>query len=841
MESFHLLHIEDNQVDAFLVKWYLRTAKNCKFDITHVTTLASAFEEISTDHPDVVLMDLGLSDNVGLAGLKKLLKEYSELCVIVITGDQNSNLGRKAMKIGAQDYLSKSNLSEEFLEKALLFSLERIQNKIELLKKDYEIDHLSRAVEQSTNIIVMTDLSGIIYYVNKNFCSVTGYKKNEIVGKNISILKSGQHDPTFFEIIWKTISSGKTWQGEIINKTKKGDLFWEHVTIDPIKDDFGKINGYLSIKENITEQKRAMQLLEKSESQLKKAQQMGKMGSFEWDARSNEFNWSDELYRIFGLEPKSVGIGIEFFISFIHPKDRDFFDQQFFKSLKEAEDHSIEFRICLPNNKIKHILLKEEEVRGESQLINVSGICQDITDRKNREKEIESSKERLLEYINNAPYGIVLTDSLHRVIDCNPAFCELSGYVKEELIEKNRDEVFNIKMSNPEDFEKSIESSRLRYIIQFVTKKGDNRYLNINSIRLEEKRTLTFVLDVTEHKNHLKKIEELASNFELENQKLQLTIGSGNLLGWEINLKSNKMTFYPEDKENNFFGNSASIDSLKGFLNQIHPRQRSIFTNKMKRHTQNKNSFFETEFKIRSVDTSKHWKWVYARGKVLVRDEEGRPLTAYGIVQDIDWKKETESMLLRGQELERKRVSMDIHDSIGQMLVGTRFLVNKSITSTGKQSDINLEVDKMLNSIIKETRMIINNLGVSLFENDSLKLAFESLIRKMQQISTSAIKLTWSGDADIPDASFSTHIFRILQEALSNAIRYSSASTIRVKVKNNDSFYLTITDNGNGFDSLTISEGFGIENMKSRAESIKGNFLIESKKDVGTKVQLSIE
>ncbi len=111
---------------------------------------------------------------------------------------------------------------------------------------------LSQAIEQSPVSVMITDLDGNIEYVNPEFSRVTGYSAEEVVGKNPRILKSGHTPPSQFTNMWNSITTGQSWSGELYNKKKNGDLFWENVTVSPIKASDGKNTHYLAIKEDIS-------------------------------------------------------------------------------------------------------------------------------------------------------------------------------------------------------------------------------------------------------------------------------------------------------------------------------------------------------------------------------------------------------------------------------------------------------------------------------------------------------------------------------------------------------------------------------------------------------------
>jgi diguanylate cyclase (GGDEF)-like protein/PAS domain S-box-containing protein len=111
---------------------------------------------------------------------------------------------------------------------------------------------LSQAIEQSPVSVMITDLEGNIEYVNPEFCRGTGYSADEVVGKNPRFLKSGYTQDSQFRNMWNTICAGQSWTGELYNRKKNGDLFWENVTISPIKNKQGKATHYLAIKEDIS-------------------------------------------------------------------------------------------------------------------------------------------------------------------------------------------------------------------------------------------------------------------------------------------------------------------------------------------------------------------------------------------------------------------------------------------------------------------------------------------------------------------------------------------------------------------------------------------------------------
>jgi diguanylate cyclase (GGDEF)-like protein/PAS domain S-box-containing protein len=115
---------------------------------------------------------------------------------------------------------------------------------------------LSQAVEQNPASIVITDMDGIIEYVNPKFCEVTGYSFEEVLGKNPRVLKSGETPDKEYRHLWETITSGEVWHGEFHNKKKNGDMFWERASISPIRDAQNMITHFIAVKEDISARKR---------------------------------------------------------------------------------------------------------------------------------------------------------------------------------------------------------------------------------------------------------------------------------------------------------------------------------------------------------------------------------------------------------------------------------------------------------------------------------------------------------------------------------------------------------------------------------------------------------
>ena len=137
-----------------------------------------------------------------------------------------------------------------------------VHNVTQRKRAEKQLNLLSRAIEQSTVSVVITDASGKVEYVNPQFKKTTGYTYKEIRGKTLSFLKSGHHPREFYADLWETILSDKDWNGEIQNKKKNGELYWIQADISPVCNDLGEITNFVAISEDITQRKKMVEELE---------------------------------------------------------------------------------------------------------------------------------------------------------------------------------------------------------------------------------------------------------------------------------------------------------------------------------------------------------------------------------------------------------------------------------------------------------------------------------------------------------------------------------------------------------------------------------------------------
>jgi PAS domain S-box-containing protein len=240
-----VLLVEDDLVDQLAFKRAVRELGSpCDYEVAG--SVAEAREFLNKNRFDAVVTDYALGDGtafdvVDLAG---------GIPLIFTTGAGDEEVAVRAMKGGADDYLVKDH-ERNYLKKLPV----TIENAIRRHRAEEQVRKLTRAVEQSPASVVITDTEGKIEYINPKFTSLTGYTSDEVLGKNPRILKSGEHPRGFYEQLWTTILAGREWHGELHNRKKNGELFWELSSVSPVRVREGEITHFVAVKEDVTERK----------------------------------------------------------------------------------------------------------------------------------------------------------------------------------------------------------------------------------------------------------------------------------------------------------------------------------------------------------------------------------------------------------------------------------------------------------------------------------------------------------------------------------------------------------------------------------------------------------
>lgn len=198
---------------------------------------------------------------LGLALFEILLMVIGAHLALRVISKQLSHLREASRYIAAGNfnYRISEESCGELIETAQAFNM--MGARLEKYEKDktsenLHLKELSQAVEQSPVAVVMTDSEGVITYANPCFYQTSGYSKEEVIGKNPRLLQSGETEKEDYIDLWQTITSGKTWKGELCNRRKDGSVYWDKTSISPVSSENGEVTHYISVKEDVTAYKK---------------------------------------------------------------------------------------------------------------------------------------------------------------------------------------------------------------------------------------------------------------------------------------------------------------------------------------------------------------------------------------------------------------------------------------------------------------------------------------------------------------------------------------------------------------------------------------------------------
>jgi PAS domain S-box-containing protein len=296
----------------------------------------------------------------------------------------------------------------------------------------YEKERHQQAVNAHA-IVSVADSDGNISYINDKFCDISGYRREELLGNNHRILKSGEHAPEFFETMWQTISSGNIWSGEVCNRRKDGSLYWVDSSIVPFVDATGLPYQYISIRTDITAHKQQLLALQDSETRFRSAFDNSAIGMSLVSLDGRRLRVNRALCDMLGAtQTELLDSTIQ---SNTHPDDIAT-DQALMSQLlrKELTSQQVEKRYITPSGQLVRTLLDIALVKNEQgQPLYFVAQLQNITHRKQAEEALTESQNRFSFAVEGAGDGIWDWNILTGHLQYSGHYEAMQGYDKGEL------------------------------------------------------------------------------------------------------------------------------------------------------------------------------------------------------------------------------------------------------------------------------------------------------------------------------------------------------------------------------------------------------------------------
>lgn len=479
------------------------------------------------------------------------------------------------------------------------------------------------------------------------------------------------------------------------------------------------------------------------------------------------------------------------------------------------------------------------------------------------------SRDRLSDLYEFAPIGYLTLDAKGIIRQSNLAAAQLLGPARQRLLGKRlasfipKEDVDRFH----HHFNAALQSepkSQCELTLQRQDRQHSLLRVRLESIRLRSSEATESLgsscqmalIDITDASQDRLRLHELNRGLEqavirrtadlsdsvaklrLNEQRLGLALDAGRMGTWTVDLLAREV--WRDERHEVLHGRRGEKPSevLEGWIASLHPEDRERMTAVMNRAISGTDPVLSAEYRILWPDGSAHWLAV--RGRVIF-DARGKPRQVVGVEQDIDEHKSLEMEVLHIADREQRRIGQELHDDIQQRLTGLGLMAASLCDALEpKVSAQEHALCSRLAQELAETTERVNHLSHGLvpleLEGDGLLVALHRLAASTNNPGRLECVFRHDADIDIRDGFTATHLFRIAQEALTNAIRHSGAGHITISItRNAEHSLLIVTDDGVGIRAQR-DEGRGLRIMAYRANLIGAMLRVRSLDPQGTEV-----
>lgn len=736
-----------------------------------------------------------------------------------------------------------------------------------LKKTIKEISDYKYALDESA-IVDITDQNGVITHVNDNFCKISKYSREELIGQNHRIINTGHHSKEFFKELWETIMMKKVWKGEIKNKNKDGSVYWVDTTIIPFLDSEGKPYQFLSIGSDITKKKNAEEELQKTIKEI------------------SDYKYAlDESAIIATTDQRGIITHVNDNFCKISKYSREELigkDHKIINSGHHSKEFIKDLWITIAKGNVWKGELKNEAKDRSFYWVDTTivpflneygkpyqyvAIRSDITERKNSEEELQKT----IKEISNYKYAleesaiIAITDQRGFITHVNQNFCKISKYSREELIGQDH-RIIN-SGHHSKEFIKELWSTIAKGNVwkgelKNEAKDGSAYWVDTTIVPFlnEYGKPYQYVAirsDITERKKSeeelQKTIREISDYKHALDESAIIAITDQKGVITHVNNNFCKISKYSYDE---LIGEDHRI------INSGHHSKefiKSLWT------TIATGNIWKGELKNKAKDNSFYWVDTTI---VPFLNEYGKPYQYVAIRSDITKRKNGEEELNRyANTLEiANRQLVDFTNIVSHNLRGPMVNISKFLQFLKEADD--KEEQKELIENMTTTINHLNGVFEELIETVQVKqdteiklddIVLKEAINKVLigfEIQTKLHKAEIRFDFDEAPVIRYPHKYldSLLLNLISNALKYKSPKrnpiiTIKTEEKN-ENIILSVSDNGLGIDldrhkdnlfkirqtfhDHPEAKGFGLFMTKTQIEAMGGNIWAESSVGQGT-------
>jgi len=419
-KKIKILLIEDNVDDTELIRRKLVKSANTRFQVTTARTLHDGLELVEKDMPDLIISDLGLPDSHGLDTVTKILLELPQIPLVVLSGFDDEAIAIKAVQSGSQDYLVKGRLENSQLERSIYYSIERAHLQAELEQTTQEIlniqANLHKILEKNADAIVVVSEDSRILFTNPAVESLLGRKQKELLNQPFDFPLDG----------------GKTSEIEI----KHQDNIIITAEMSVVEINWEGTPAYLASLRNITERKQMEEAIRNSEKNLRMYLEGAPDGVYISSLKGTFIYGNKKAEEITGYKREEL-IGKNFLkLNLLPSKYYLKVMRLLAANMANKPTGPDEFKLRKKNGDHIWVEINTTPIWQEGE-VRVIGFVRNITKRKLSEKALRESEEKFSKAFLNSPEVIVISNIEDgTILEVNDTFLRLTGYAREEVIDK---------------------------------------------------------------------------------------------------------------------------------------------------------------------------------------------------------------------------------------------------------------------------------------------------------------------------------------------------------------------------------------------------------------------
>lgn len=509
---------------------------------------------------------------------------------------------------------------------------------------------LDRFFNISLDLLTIASTDGYFKRLNPLWATKFGYTMEELLAlPYIEFIHPEDRESTLKEA--KKIAEGTSiYNFQNRYRSKDGSYRWLAWNGIPFLQE-GLI---YAVARDITDEKAALEKLRHSQTQLAEAQKFARIGSWESNLTTGQTIWSEELYQIFGIDPNLSPVTEEDYLQLVHPDDLPALEKAIDLAINHGQSYEFDLRIITPDASLKHISITGKPIfDSEGQVIKLFGTVLDITGRKQTEIALRESEERFRQLAENIGSVFWMRDlETNQVIYISPSYEKIWGRRCQNLYASPNSFLDAI---HPEDRPRIIANfanqthaeTELQYRI--LRPNGEIRWIWDRAFPIKNEtgevyRIAGIAEDISENK--LAEVE-----LKLSQERLQLALeASGDGL-WDWNITTGAFYYSSQWLEMLGYDRNELLGHISSWEMLIHPEDRDWVMDALDLHLEDSSFIYAFDYRLRTK--SGLWKWIATYGKVVSRDETGKPLRMLGTHKDISDRKVSEVALQDQLELEK--------------------------------------------------------------------------------------------------------------------------------------------------------------------------------------------